>query len=75
MYFKVKNQKKLFLFFDELFQNGKMFFESFTAFWGYAVDGVGFATDEAFFTADIALVFECAGVAGEVAVGQFKKLL
>ena len=40
------------MFFDELFQSGKMFFESFTAFWGYAVDGVGFATDEAFFTAD-----------------------
>lgn len=36
---------------------------------------VGFTSDKAFFAADVAQVFETAGMAGEVAIGEFEQRL
>ena len=36
---------------------------------------VGFTSDKAFFAADVAQIFETAGMAGEVAIGEFEQRL
>ncbi len=40
---------------------------------GDGIGGVGLAPDETFFAADVAQVFEAAGMAGQVAVGEFEQ--
>ena len=52
-----------------------MFFERLATGLGDGERGVWLAPDEAFLTLDIAQLFECAGVAGEIAVGEREERL
>lgn len=52
-----------------------MFLEGLAAGLSDGERGVWLASDEAFLTLDIAQLFECAGVAGEIAVGEREERL
>lgn len=61
--------------FDQIFEGADVVLEGGFAGRGNGVSGIGFATDEGFFYADIGLFFESFEVAGEVAVGYLQIIL
>ena len=61
--------------FDKVFESLEVFLEGLAAGVSDGERGVWLASDEAFLTLDIAQLFEGAGVAGEIAVGEREERL
>lgn len=68
-----KNPKKLVLAFDEGLQCFEVLGKGGSSFLGDGKSGVGFASDETFFTGDVSQILQVTRVAGKVAVGQLQQ--